>query len=59
MFTITETIKLVNGKSLVQATCLQTDGKPKTYANGSTVLEMDTSTLYVYDEQNQIWRAWS
>ena len=59
MFTITETIKLANGKSLVQATCLQTDGKPKIYANGSIVLEMDTSTMYVYDEQNQIWRAWS
>ena len=60
MFTITKTVKLnTAGKSIVEATCLQSDGKPKTFANGSIALEMDTGTMFMYDEQNQIWRAWS
>lgn len=42
---------------------LSADEKPKpTYEstvirNGSTFMEMDTSTLYFYDEENQEWRA--
>jgi len=44
---------------LVEAVCLSTDTKPTTgIANGSTCLEMDTSTLYIYDEANETWRAW-
>lgn len=44
---------------LVGAVCLSTDTKPTTgIANGSTCIEMDTSTLYIFDEDNHIWRAW-
>lgn len=60
MVTITETKKLnKNGKSLIEGTCLSSDTKPTTYVNGSILLEMDTSTLYFYDEANSTWRAWS
>lgn len=40
--------------------CLSTDTKPTgaDVANGSKLLELDTSTLYIYDAENQQWRAW-
>ena len=50
------------GKAYREGTCLSGDTKPTsdtTLANGSKLLEMDTSTLYLYDEENGEWRAWS
>lgn len=38
--------------------CLSTDTKPTNVANGSKLLEMDTSTLYVFDRGSETWRAW-
>lgn len=52
------------GKVYYEGTCLSTDTKPNKastngkLSNGSKLLEIDTSTLYVYDEQNDTWRAW-
>lgn len=51
-------------KTYFEGVCLSSDTKPTRsstggkLANGSKLLEMDTSTLYVYDETNDTWRAW-
>lgn len=38
---------------------LSTDVKPtEDVANGSAFLEMDTSKLYFFDQQNALWREW-
>ena len=47
------------GKKIIEGECLSTDGKPTNCANGSKLFEMDTSTLYMFDEANKVWRAWS
>lgn len=36
--------------------CLSTDEKPTDWANGSILIEMDTSKIYVYDADNTQWR---
>lgn len=44
-----------------EGTCLSTDVKPTDYddlANGSCLKEIDTSTLYFWDEENGTWRGW-
>lgn len=47
-------------KQYVEGDCLSSDIKPTTgILNGSVLFEMDTSTLYKYDEANEQWRAWS
>ena len=38
--------------------CLSTDTKPTNCGNGALLLEIDTSKIYVYDEQHAIWREW-
>lgn len=44
----------------IEGSCLSTDDKPTTgVKGGSKLLEIDTSTLYVYDEENTVWRAWA
>lgn len=57
MVTFDKVIQLI-GKKYVEGKCLSTDVKPTTYANGSILMEMDTSTLYMFDEKNKTWRAW-
>lgn len=43
----------------IEGSCLSADTKPTTgIANGSILMEMDTSTLYMFDEANSTWRAW-
>ena len=61
MLTINSMKPLFNGaeKKIIEGECLSGDPKPLCYANGSKLLEMDTSTLYVFDEANKLWRAWS
>lgn len=38
---------------------LSTDTKPTTnIVNGSVFVEMDTSTVYFFDQENAVWHAW-
>lgn len=37
---------------------LHTDSKPTDVPNGSVFVEMDTSTIYVFDEENTTWEEW-
>lgn len=47
-------------KIYIEGRCLSTDAKPTTgIANGSLLLEMDTATMYMFDEKGNVWRAWS
>lgn len=46
-------------KKYVEGKCKSTDSKPLDVANGSTLLEIDTGTLYMFDESSNQWRAWS
>lgn len=52
----------VNGtEKYREGSCLSSDTKPvndASMANGSKLMEMDTSTLYLYDKKNKTWRAW-
>lgn len=41
---------------LVDGYCLSTDTKPLNWENGSTLLEMDTSKVFMFDYDNQLWR---
>lgn len=43
---------------------LSTDEKPTTYGkleigNGSSFIEMDTSKIFFYDEENHTWREFT
>ncbi|MBP5461878.1 MAG: hypothetical protein J6Y20_07125 [Lachnospiraceae bacterium] len=38
---------------------ISTDTKPTTNVlNGSMFIEMDTSKIYFFDQQNKLWREW-
>lgn len=57
--TFEKVVQTSSGKLLVEGSCLSTEDKPKsTIANGSVLKEMDTATVYLFDETNQTWRAW-
>lgn len=43
----------------IEGSCLSTDTKPTNVANGSKLIEMNTSKLYIFDEANKTWREWS
>lgn len=44
-------------KRYVEGTCLSTDEKPvDNIGNGSVLLEMDTSKVYLFDEENSTWK---
>ena len=40
-----------------EGVCLSTDAKPTDWENGSTLLEMDTGNVFVYDATNNVWRG--
>lgn len=50
-------------RKIMELNGLSTDEKPigtykgQAIPNASTFLEMDTSTVYVYDEENEQWNA--
>lgn len=48
-----------SGEYYFEGVCLSTDDKPtdEAMANGSKLVEMDTSTIYLWDKENQTWRA--
>lgn len=60
MITWDETLQEVDGTitSRKSGTCLSDDTKPLNVGNGSILLEMDTSTMYLFDLKNKVWRAW-
>lgn len=39
-----------------EGVCNSTDTKPMDWENGSILLEMDTGKIYIFDEQNALWR---
>jgi hypothetical protein len=43
-----------------EGTCLSTDEKPtgEEIYNGSCLMEIDTCTLYVYDDEHDEWLEW-
>lgn len=45
------------GQNDVTYYCLSTDSKPAKAENGTVLVEMDTSTVYIFDEQNSTWRV--
>ena len=49
-----------SGKHYFEGVCLSSDSKPTggNICNGSKLLELDTATLYIYDEENNTWGAW-
>ena len=58
MFTNREAKYFENDKVLIEAACLSSDTKPTDgIANGSILLEMDTSTFYAFDESTSEWLA--
>ena len=60
MFTNKKAKYYGDDKVLLDSACLSSDTKPTTgVANGSTLLEMDTSTVYAFDEANGEWLAQS
>lgn len=42
-----------------EGSCLSTDTKPTDCENGSVMLEMDTSKMYMYDAANAEWKEWT
>lgn len=50
---------MTTGKSLIEISCLSSDTKPTDCANGSIAMEMDTATVFMFDEATKTWRAWS
>ncbi len=60
MLTITtERNKYPNRDKYIEGACLSSDTKPtQGIENGSCLIEMDTSTVFFFDEQNHTWRAW-
>lgn len=63
MLTISKktTIYKTNGTSrpYIEGACLSTDTKPTGMANGSSLMEMDTGKVYMYDEEGEQWRAFA
>ena len=44
------------GKHYVEGFCLSTDTKPtENMANGSSLIEMDTSKVFLFDEAGSQW----
>lgn len=57
-----EKITSDGGLILAEVSCLSTDEKPVTLneedkiANGSSLIEIDTGKLYLFDAENQEWK---
>ena len=48
--------KRVDGNDLFELACLSTDTKPtEDIANGSILIEMDTGSIFMYDEAGAEW----
>lgn len=60
-FESAQLVKTVDNQNvyLKQGSCLSSDSKPTDVANGSILIEMDTGTVYTFDEANSTWRAFT
>lgn len=60
MVTYKQLLRTTNGKDQIEATCLSSDTKPTAnVANGSILIEMDTSKMYFFDEAHSAWKEWA
>ena len=41
--------------SVEEIACLSTDTKPTDVSNGSICIEMDTGSIYMFDEEGEEW----
>ena len=56
MFTTITEKTYDNKDSYIEAVCLSTDAKPtEGIQNGSTVIEMDTGKIYMFNEAGSTW----
>ena len=60
MITWTEQRQIGAEQTLGEGVCLSTDTKPTgdSIANGSRLMEIDTSKLYFYDAESETWKEW-
>lgn len=56
MLSYTSSDENTDGKYKIKGECLHGDEKPVNVANGSRLVEMDSSKLYFFDEENSQWR---
>lgn len=47
-----------NHKKWIQGTCLSTEDKPTDVAFGSRLMEIDTATMYHFNENTSQWLPW-
>lgn len=57
MITVLEVKRVANNKELVEVACSSNDTKPTNVMNGSMCIEVDTGSIYVFDEANESWTA--
>ena len=50
---LTVTKRTSEGK---EGVCVSADTKPTDWENGSTLLEMDTGKVFIFDKANSAWR---
>ena len=41
-----------------QGFCLSTDTKPLNVPNGTILIEIDTSKIFLFDAENEVWSEW-
>ena len=46
-------------KPYIEGACLSSDTKPTGVANGSTLMEMDTGKVFMFDEAGNQWRVFA
>lgn len=57
MLTVNKKIWYDSQRDCIEGVCLSTDNKPTArIANGSTLLEIDTGDIYMFDEDGATWR---
>ena len=44
-----------NYQDIHEIRCLSTDTKPTNVSNGSSLIEMDTGKIYLFDQENTEW----
>lgn len=56
MLSVTKRVQYSETTQLIEAVCLSTDTKPTTgIANGSTIVEINTGKVYMFDEEGGEW----